>query len=290
MQDNSGSIKISVETYSQIIETVEITNHCRMKRAEPASDAKLKVYRSLPGQRLCLGCGMLAQELLIASRMQQKLPRILDQDICKDKNNLKEMKDLQPMIVFRNLDERIWPLFISTLIEAAFNISSQSEYRQTGVLIGIEYESSEEVSSSFYCIDWCRVKQQRICHSSCGAKINVWTVEDDCGYALKMTLQVIFELLTIFHVVHVDSKRLFDTITTPHEGREFCLRQTDQRIRDLFEQDINVFRLVPSRANIAEGFTKRNLDGHRLLSDIQQIAFLVLPHQKSFDLDSKPWI
>lgn len=106
-----------------------------------------------------------------------------------------------------------------------------------------------------------------------------------------MAMRSIFPKSSIEHVLQVDSKGLYDTITTLHEGGEYRLRQTVQRIRDSFEtQDINVLRWVQSRANIADALTKRNLESHRLLNKILRTGYLSLPPHKSFELDSKYWI
>lgn len=42
------------------------------------------------------------------------------------------------------------------------------------------------------------------------------------------------------HVIIVDSKSLYDTITTLHENRDYRLRQTVQRKRDSFESKRSV--------------------------------------------------
>lgn len=121
--------------------------------------------------------------------MQEKLPRILVQDLCKGDNILMEMIPLLPVIVFQKPDRSIRTKFISMFTDEAFNISNRSEYGKTGVLSGIDLKSCEVAPSICHCIDRCSAKQQRICHSSYGAEIIACIFWDKRGYALKMALQ-----------------------------------------------------------------------------------------------------
>jgi len=91
------------------------------------------------------------------------------------------------------------------------------------------------------------------------------------------------------HHLHVDSKALFDTVTTLHEGTDYRLRQTVQRIRDSFEcGDLDVLCWIPGNANIADALTKRNTVLYRLLNKIAITG--VYPRlAQHYQLDSLTW-
>lgn len=92
------------------------------------------------------------------------------------------------------------------------------------------------------------------------------------------------------HEMIVDSKSLYDTITTLHEGKEYRLRQTVQRIRDSFEShNLNKIRWVQTHANISDALTKRNPRMHRVLNNIFVDGTLQLPAHDSFEVDSISW-
>lgn len=165
------------------------------------------------------------------------------QDLCKVNIILSEMKGLLRLMALWKLEKNSTK-FIGTFTDATFNISSWSECGQTGVLSCIESKSCEVAPGIYHCIDWCSAKQKPICHSSHGAEIKACTVGGNRGYALQMLLLSIYAKPPIPHVVHVESKELYDTITILHEGIEYLLS-----IRDLFEvQNINMLSWVPSRA------------------------------------------
>lgn len=73
--------------------------------------------------------------------------------------------------------------------------------------------------------------------------ILAYTEADDRGYNLKMGMASIFAGKQFTPELNVDPKGLFDTVKTVHEGRDYRLLQTVQRIRDSFEsQEINFIR------------------------------------------------
>lgn len=92
----------------------------------------------------------------------------------------------------------------------------------------------------------------------------------------------------IKHILHVDSRGLYDSTTTLHAGREYRLRQTVQRIRDSFEDgDIDILRWVAGIANIADGLSKRNASAQRLVNVIASTGRLSIPAHEIYHLESK---
>lgn len=195
------------------------------------------------------------------------------------------------MILFCKHEERIRKKCISTSTDAAFSISSNSEYRRTGILCGIEFETRKSDPSILHGNDQFSQKHLQICCSSYEAKFLACTVGDDQGYALIITMQSIFRKLTTAHIVNVDFRGSYDTISTLHDGREYCLRITVSRIITFFETlDINALRFLHFRANIDDALTKSNLKSHTLLNEILRTGYFSVPLHESFELDSKQQI
>lgn len=92
------------------------------------------------------------------------------------------------------------------------------------------------------------------------------------------------------HELNVDSKGLYDTVTTLHEGRDYRIRQTVQRIRDSFEEkELNVMRWVQGPVNISDALTERSTHSQRMLNKIAHGGLLSLPKHRTFAVDSERW-
>lgn len=85
----------------------------------------------------------------------------------------------------------------------------------------------------------------------------------------------------IEHEFNVDSKGLYDSITTLHDGREYRLRQTVQLICDSFESEkLNRLKWIQGFPNIVDALTKRGSTYFRLISTVFRNGRLDLPkHQ-----------
>lgn len=129
----------------------------------------------------------------------------------------------------------------------------------------------QDGSEQFYVIDWVSTKQKRISHSSYGAEILACAEADDRGYYLKMGLRSLFPKANMRNEITIDSRGLYDTISTLHEGCEYSLRQTVQRIRDSFESGkVDVIRWDRGSSNVADALPKRN---YKLWKDLKVICY-----------------
>lgn len=202
---------------------------------------------------------------------------------------LKEIRDLSPKLHFPAIKNSP-DMQLTTFSDASFNISSTQIYGQTGTITGVEV-SEENQPNKFFALDWSSVKQRRVTHSSYGAEILAAADADDRGYCMRNILSDLGRGFQLDHVIIVDSKSLFDTITTLHENREYRLRQTVQRIRDSFEsRDITAIRWVQTFANLADSLTKRNPTMHRLLNKILTTGILQIPRHEFREVNSTDWI
>lgn len=178
---------------------------------------------------------------------------------------------------------------VCTFSETAFNISPSQSYGQTGIISGIKIESRDE-KTIYHIVDWASSKQRRVSHSSYGAEILACTDADDKGFNIKNAIASLNPSSKINHELIVDSKGLYDTISTLHEGRDYRLKQTVQCIRDSFENgDINILKWVQGKSNIADALTKRNPEMHRFLHKIATSGLLQLPRHQESSLDSSTW-
>ena len=91
---------------------------------------------------------------------------------------------------------------------------------QIGILVGILYNIQGTSEKKYHIVDWVSRKQRRVRHSSYGAEVLACADTDDRGYNLKMAMTSLFLSYSFRHVLNVDSKRLYDTVTTLYEGRD----------------------------------------------------------------------
>lgn len=71
------------------------------------------------------------------------------------------------------------------------------------------------------------------------------------------------------HILHVDLRRIFDSISTLRDRNAYSLRQMVQRTRDIFKYNYMYFVLwVPTGMNLADSLTKLGpqLSKYRLIS------------------------
>lgn len=124
-------------------------------------------------------------------------------------------------------------------------------------------------------IDWCSAKQRRVRYSPYGAEILACADADDRGFYLKTGLDCIFPNTASRNELLTDSKCLYDTITTLHEGRDYRLRPTVQRMRNSFDsKELDSMRWIPGTSNPADALTKRNPNTSAMLNEIASSGVL----------------
>ena len=119
-------------------------------------------------------------------------------------------------------------------------------------------------------LDWTSGKQQRVSFSSIGAEILAAALSADRAGLLAERLQHLFNLWpTLPLVLTVDSKGLFSNLSTTHEGSDYRLRPTVQRIRNSYEsREIRTIQWIPGSLNLADGLTKRNTVAYKRLNEV----------------------
>lgn len=208
---------MNMSDYLNSIKPLEITRSRRKESDLRTTEKEYDAYRSLEGTIIWGGNGTLPQASFLASNMQQTAPKLKVSDVIEANKMLKELKDMQPTINLNKMKMYMNKVEVWTFSDASFNITSGREYGQTGIITGIHARSDEE-EKTFHIIDWTSSKQRRVSHSSYGAEILACSDADDRGFYIKEALKSITRVNTK-HVLHVDSRGLFDTISTLHDGK-----------------------------------------------------------------------
>lgn len=99
-----------------------------------------------------------------------------------------------------------------------------------------------------------------------------------------------FREVQIRNELFTDSRCLYDTITTLHEGKDYRLRPTVQRMRNSFEsQELNSMRWIPGLINLADSLTKRNVKTYAILNDLLSKGVINIDLESGYALDSETW-
>lgn len=202
---------------------------------------------------------------------------------------LKELRDLQQVIMYRSMTMPVNNASVWTFSDASFNIVSGREYGQTGIITGIMMTGGDR-RKSFHLVNWASITQRRASHSSYGAELLACSDADDRGIYLKQAINAIYQGSGVRHIMHVDYRGLFDTISTLHDGKEYRLKQIVQRIRDSFEEgDIDILRWIPSGQNMADCLTKRCAQIQRTFNGCCTSGRLTINTSNMKELDSLTW-
>lgn len=140
---------------------------------------------------------------------------------------------LHPWITFRR-PRNVKPVLVCTFSDASFNQNSAKDYGKYGIITGLRIVT-DQASEKFHALDWSSHKQRRVSYSAYGAEILACADGDDCGFYFKTAPNSMYTESDTRNELLVDSRCLYDTITTLHEGNDYRLRQTVQEIRNSFE-------------------------------------------------------
>ena len=186
-------------------------------------------------------------------------------DLATANGVLRETQRYPPVLTFGRVQDP--PVVrLLTFADAAFPKIAGSTYGQSGILSGLVLGTGSK--AAFHALAWSSHKQSRVARSSSAAEILAIVEAAEFGAALRDALQRICGR-TVPHEVIVDSKSLFDTITTQHEAKDFRLRQAVRSLRERYELgEITKLRWIAGRVNPADALTKHGASTAPLLSDI----------------------
>lgn len=265
-QNPFGDIAMPMVKYLERIKLIGLSRLRKKMLNERATKEEEFEYRSLAGVLNFLAGGVLPPASYVVSYLQQQTGH-LNVAHLRDANAMtKELLELQPVITFKKPRSQIVEATVCTFSDASFNIGRARSYGQSGIILGLRITTSagEHV---YHPIDWTSHKQDRVVHSSYGAEIIACASADDRTYLLRSSFRSIFPRTDTRNELLTDSRGLFDTITTLHDGKEYRLRQTVERLRNSFEsQELDTLRWIPGTSNIADALTKRSMNLYKLLN------------------------
>lgn len=288
-QNSHGTIHLSMREYSTRLKMVQLSRSRQKQRDSLATPDEVSEYQHMAGVLNFYGKGVLPHASFVTSYMLQKVPRLKVSGIVTANAMVKELLKLAPVIKFTSPTQGSNPdPFVCSFSDASYNISSTQSYGQTGIITGLAIPQQGHLL--FHPVDWASSKQRRVTYSSFGAEILACAEADDRSYSIRQAYRILLNKDGLQSHLHVDSRGLFDTITTLHEGRDYRLRQTVQRIRDSFEaKEFDVLRWIKGSTNIADALTKRNVVLYRLLNDIFSDGCLHVNLDQGFQLSSQEW-
>lgn len=279
---------ISMKSYITRLKPIDISRTRRQDRESLVTEREMAEYRSLAGTLVYLGASVLPPAAYVVSAMQQKVGRLTVSHLVEANDMLREVLQLDPSIRYRKPDGIIAAKLVS--FSDASHGGKDRDYGQTGGIIGIKIEDQSGSRKIYHVINWTSHKQRRTSHSSFGAEIIAAADVDDRGFDLREMLREVFPHTDIDHELIVDSKALFDTITTLHEAHEYRLRRTVTMLRDAFESgQLNCLRWLNGKYNIADALTKRNRELYRQVDVITTSGLWDTPTSDSKELRSELW-
>lgn len=202
--------------------------------------------------------------------MQQQLGSLRITHIVDANRNVLEVMKLSPITYFRK------PSYISNIEVATLSDASHCGRNetngQTGIITGLKLECTNEVL--FHSIMWSFHKQNKVSFSSFGAESLAAADADDRGCHVESILLSLFPTTAASHHLTVDSKSLFQTITTSHQTGDYRLRITVSRIRDSFEsRELNIVRWIVGHVNVTDALTKLNSKMTIILSKMLNLGY-----------------
>lgn len=97
-----------------------------------SKDEEKHAYSSLAGDLTCLGPSVMSHASFSAPPIQQKIPRLRVERLSKANGMLENFEDLRPDLTFRTPSGNTNSMVdVVTFSDAAFNISTSSQYVQT---------------------------------------------------------------------------------------------------------------------------------------------------------------
>lgn len=242
------------------IHSIALTRSRRKQHEDLSTNAEVKQLQELAGQLNILVHAILPAAPLLASKCLQNVCRLKVEHLQEANAALKQVNLLKP--------ELKYPAPISSLCSngtiSNYMLSfldtntGTSSYRQTGYITRLFFP--DEKMCTIHVWDWHSGKQSRVVFSSSGAKILSATKSADRSLHLSESVARIVAKDSLFSILlTVHSYGLYSTITILHEGRDYRLRPTVCRLRDLFKTvELSPIQWVAGKRNLADALTKIN--------------------------------
>lgn len=218
--------------------------------------------------------------------MQQKLGSLHVFDLVRFNAMVKELLSLKSFA--RSLScENINTVTLTTLSDTS-RAGLREVYGQSKILSSIKI--NHKTGPAFHTIAWTSHKQRKIMYSSYGAKILAAADADDKEFHLGETNGKLFLLSSLKHQLLLDSKSLFETISTLHHSDDYRLRRIVARMQNNFESnELNSSSWILGSENYADGFTKRKISLSGRLNAMLRTKTWTGNLPQSYSLDTDTW-
>ena len=262
-QAKDFSVRVSMEEFASSITRLDLDRSRRKQGDEEATANETRECQSLAGKMNWLGHTAVPYYSFAASYVQQNMGNLRVRHLMQANGVVTEAKKSTPVLVYGK-PKGITRLHLAVFADAAFPKVDGSTNGQTGIVCGLVF--GEGVDAAFHPLAWTSHKQTRICRSSSAAEIMSIAEAAEFGSCVKLALERICEKQIPLEM-NVDSRALYDTITTQHDAKEFRIRQAVKGLRESFERgDISVIRWIAGKMNPADALTKRNATTSPLLN------------------------
>ena len=118
-----------------------------------ATEKEVTLFRSLAGELVWIGCGVLPQAAAVGSLLQQQVSHLRVSHIRRANNILGEIQRLRSVILYPPPPAPVVEAKVTTFSDAAFNISPQRSYGQSGLVFRLQCKTRDGDGSLFYLLD-----------------------------------------------------------------------------------------------------------------------------------------
>ena len=272
-QARDFSIRLSMEEFKRSINPLNITRERRKQAEQHTTAAEKTDFLSLAGKMNWLGHTAAPQYAFAASYLQQHTDDLRVRHLAMANGLLRELKHVVPIIVFgRPSGPTLAKL--NVFADAAFPKAAGGTQPQTGIIQGLTL--GDGPTAAFHALDWTSHRQNRVCRSAAAAEIMSIAEAEERASGFCIALRRVTNL-PIQMELNVDSRSLYDTITTQRESDNFRVRQAVQALRESFEAgEIDTMRWISGKSNPADTLTKRSSSTSRLLNEMMRTGRLQL--------------
>ena len=262
-QARDYTICVSMQEYARSISRLDIDRPRRKQPDAQATPLEIRAYQALAGKMNWLGHTLVPHYSFAASYLQQNLRDLRVKHISQANGALREAQKNAPFMIFGRMRENM-PISLCAFADAALPKISGSTSSQTGIICGLVQGTG--TNAAFHPIAWVSHKQSRVCRSASAAEIMAIAEAQEFGGALKIAVERVYGRAIPFEL-NVDSRSLFDSITTQHETKDFRLRQAVRSLRESYEAgELSTLRWIAGKFNPADALTKRGASTAPLLS------------------------
>lgn len=160
---------------------------------------------------------------------------------------------------------------------------------QTGVVSGVRMATSVQ-PDIFHTIDRKSHKQNGVKYSAYRAQILPAAYADNRAYYFLIGRKSLFPKTPTKHEMIVNSRGLYDTITTLHNGNEYRLWLTIQRLRHSFESmELDWIRWIPGTEKFSDALAKRNRIFYVILNDMCSSGIWNANLRSGYNMNSEKW-